>query len=164
MKISRRGAALIASFEGFVDHPYNDQANHATIGYGHLIHLGPVTDADRKKWGTMSKSLALKYLTADAAAAAEAVETHVKRPLSQARFDALVSFTFNCGVGAFNGSTLLKLYNKGDIEGTVAQFGKWVKAGGKTFPGLVDRRNVEAAIFAANAWWVYDFVKKSPNL
>ena len=35
-------AELIARFEGFVARPYNDAAGHATIGFGHLLHRGPV--------------------------------------------------------------------------------------------------------------------------
>jgi GH24 family phage-related lysozyme (muramidase) len=47
MKIDAHGLHLIAGFEGFVDRPYNDSAGNATIGYGHLIHRGPVTLADQ---------------------------------------------------------------------------------------------------------------------
>ncbi len=43
------------SAEGFRAQPYNDAASppNATIGYGHKLHPGPVTQADLERWGTI---------------------------------------------------------------------------------------------------------------
>lgn len=76
-----------------------------------------------------------------------AVDELVKVPLSQGAHDACVSFVYNCGIGAFKGSTLLKLINQGKMEQAAAQFHRWNKAGGKVWPGLVRRRAAEAAMF-----------------
>jgi len=67
--------------------------------------------------------------------------------LTQNQFDALVSFAFNVGEKALRDSTLAKKLKAGDIKGAAAQFGAWVKGGGKTLPGLVRRRAAEAALF-----------------
>jgi GH24 family phage-related lysozyme (muramidase) len=49
-QLSVRGAHFIDRFEGWRDTPYNNAANNATIGFGHLIHTGPVTAHDRAAW------------------------------------------------------------------------------------------------------------------
>jgi lysozyme len=136
LRASSRRRALSSSprFEGFVPTPYNDAAGHATIGYGHLIHLGPVTDADRKRWGRITRDQGIALLRKDAQVAADAVYRLVRpRIMSQSRFDALVSFVFNVGVGAFEQSTLLrKRLNSGRARtGRHDEFLKWDKAGGR---------------------------------
>jgi lysozyme len=150
MGLSRAGAELIARFEGFVPRPYNDAAGHATIGFGHLIHHGPVTAADRAHWGTISRERGLVLLSEDARGAAQAVEQHVRVPLSREQFDALVSFVFNVGTGAFGSSTLLRKLNAGDRHGAADEFLRWSRAGGRVLPGLLSRRRAERALFLSS--------------
>jgi GH24 family phage-related lysozyme (muramidase) len=150
MGLSRAGAELIARFEGFVTRPYNDAAGHATIGFGHLIHHGPVTAADRAHWGTISRGRGLVLLSEDARDAARAVENAVRVPLSQEQFDALVSFVFNVGVGAFGSSTLLRKLNAGDRRGAADEFLRWSRAGGRVLEGLLRRRRAERALFLSS--------------
>jgi hypothetical protein len=73
-------------------------------------------------------------------------------PLNQNQFDALVSFTYNLGPGWTVQKTgirdALKARRYRDVP---REMKKWVKAGGKTLPGLVRRRNAEARLFAAPA-------------
>jgi lysozyme len=59
----------------------------------------------------------------------------------------LVSFAFNVGIGAFNGSTLLKLLNQGEVHQVPIQLMRWTKAGGKELTGLVVRRKAEADLW-----------------
>ena len=47
---------------------------------------------------------------------------YVTGALTQGRFDALVSFSFNVGEGALKKSTLLKKMNAGDMDGTAREF------------------------------------------
>ena len=72
-------------------------------------------------------------------------------PINQNQFDALVSFTYNVGGVHLADSTLLKMLNKGDYAGASEQFGRWAKAGGKTLPGLVARRESEKELFNTKA-------------
>ena len=78
-------------------------------------------------------------------------ETGVKRltkvALSQGQFDALVSFSFNVGLGNFQSSTLRSKLNREDYKGAAEEFPKWRRAGGKILPGLVKRRVDERALF-----------------
>ncbi len=63
--VSLKTTRFVASFEGFLSCPYADPAGHATIGYGHLLHYGPPTRKDRKKWGCIGKARGLKMLRSD---------------------------------------------------------------------------------------------------
>lgn len=81
----------------------------------------------------------------------KAVSAAVKVTLTQNQFDALVSFTFNLGVGALQSSTLLKLLNAGDYAGAKKQFAAWNKLRENgvlvVSKGLTKRRTAEAALF-----------------
>jgi GH24 family phage-related lysozyme (muramidase) len=148
--ISDDGVRLIASFEGFRSDLYNDPAGHCTIGYGHLVHLGNCDGsepADFRKG--ISRKRARELLRDDAASAEAAVNDGVEVPLGQEQFDALVSFVFNVGTGAFGRSTLLRHLNKGRYDDVPKQLDRWVKADGKTLEGLVRRRKEEGELFAS---------------
>jgi lysozyme len=147
MKLSGRGLALIAQFEGFVDHGYNDAAKHCTIGYGHLLHHGRCSRSELAR--TISRAAAKALLDRDADRFERAVNRLVRVALGQGQFDALVSFAFNVGEGALAASTLLKKVNLSDFEGAAAEFDRWTRAAGQVLPGLVRRRNAEEALFRA---------------
>lgn len=59
---------------------------------------------------------------------------------------AILDFSFNCGTGALQASTLRKRINADDVAGAKAELMKWVRGGGKILPGLVKRRAAEAAL------------------
>lgn len=157
MKLSPLGVHLIATFEGYCPAPYNDSADNATIGYGHLIHTGPVNDHDRATYAHWTTADALKLLAVDALTAANAVNQSVKVRLgviparAQARFDALVSLAFNIGGGAFAASTLVRTINEKGAPRDWTTIGPlwvgWDHDGGKVVPGLLNRREREFAIF-----------------
>ena len=149
-KLSDDGARFIAEFEGFRSKLYNDPAGHCTIGYGHLVHRGPIDGSEQAEFKKgITRKRALELLQEDAGTAAAAVNDRVKVPLSQQQFDALVSFVFNVGGGAFAESTLLRLLNDGGYDAVPEQLDSWVKANGKTLEGLVRRRKEEGKRFAA---------------
>ena len=140
MGLSQSGLNHIKSHEGLRTTAYRDPVGVLTIGYG---HTGP----DVKPGQKITEAQAEALLRKDVAWAENAVRKNVKVPLTQGQFDALTSFTFNCGAGALQKSTLLKKLNAGDYAGAQAEFGKWVHGGGKVLPGLVRRRNEEAQMF-----------------
>lgn len=138
----------MSGWEGFSAVPYNDAANNATIGYGHLLHAGPVTQADRTHWGSITRSRGLDLLSGDLLKAERAVLELVRPPVVfQHRFDAVVSFVFNVGVGAFAGSHLLQKLNSRSRRGAADELLKWVFAGGQPLPGLLNRRKAERRLF-----------------
>ena len=147
-RLSKKGAAFIAHFEGFRGNLYNDPVGHCTIGCGHLVHHGPINGSEPEEFKRgITRERALELLQQDAGSAAGEISRSVKVKLTQFQADALISFTFNVGNGAFNDSTLLKLLNQGDYGSVPAQLDRWTKASGKTLPGLVTRRKAEGALF-----------------
>ena len=67
--------------------------------------------------------------------------------LTQHRFDALVSFSFNVGLGNLQRSSIRMKHNRGDYEGAADAFMAWTKAGGKVLKGLVTRRTDEMNLY-----------------
>ena len=149
LDVSAKGLDLIAGFEGWSATLYNDVADNATIGYGHLVHAGPINDADRRgPFGKgITKQQGLALLQSDVESKAQAVRQYVTVKLNQGQFDALVSFAYNVGAGNLKSSTLLKKLNAGDYAGAANEFASWTKAGGKVLAGLQRRRAAEAAMF-----------------
>lgn len=146
--VDARLVDLVAHFEGFVATPYNDVEGHSTIGYGHLLHYGAVTEADRKKWGTITKKEAKALLRADLVKYRNAVRAAVKVKLNRAQENALVSWCFNVGIGALQSSTLVRLLNQGDYDAVPAQLLRWDKGSdGKPISGLTRRRQAEARLW-----------------
>ena len=153
LELSDAGAKFIAGFEGFRADLYNDAAGHATIGYGHLVHHGKIDGSEPAEFRRgIKRERALELLKEDAATAAAEIQRSVKVPLEQQQFDALVSFVFNVGTGAFRDSTLLKELNDGNYDEVPTQLNRWVKAGGRTLEGLVRRRKAEGKLFARGTY------------
>ena len=140
-KLSINGLNELKQFEGLRLEVYNDAAGKPTIGYGHLIKPGESFPP------AITKATALRLLSLDVAFAENAVNDLVSVPLSQTQFDALVSFTYNVGAGAFERSTVLALLNDADYIGATDELSRWVYAGGNVVTGLVNRRQAEQALF-----------------
>lgn len=139
MKISKRGLNMIADFEGLRLETYLDVVGVPTIGYGHTGgHASPgnrITVAEAKR-----------ILDEDLDTFETAVSGAV-RTANQNQFDAMVSLAYNIGVTAFKKSTVLRKHLAGDYQAAARAFGLWNKAGGKVWPGLTRRRNIEAALY-----------------
>jgi lysozyme len=151
--LSDQGARFIGRFEGFRAHLYDDAAGNCTIGYGHLVHMGRCNGSEPAafKHG-ISEPAAEELLRKDAQTAADAVRRSVHVPLNQAQFDALVSFVYNLGAGAFESSTLLRDINAHNFAAVPGQLEQWVHAGGQVLPGLVARRKAEAELFTTGRY------------
>lgn len=139
---------LIQRFESCSLHAYPDppgQTRSYSIGWGHLIRPGdPYTPNS-----TISQAEADGLLQQDVMGAYNCVVGAVPAGLDSNQLAALISFTYNVGCGAFRSSTLLARINAGDLAGAVAEFPKWVHAGGVVNNDLVSRREQEQAIFQA---------------
>ena len=120
-------------------------AGIATIGYGSTQYPDgrKVTLVDRP----LTEDEADALLAATLRPFEQAVTKMVTVEITQAMFDALVSFAFNLGGNALRGSGLLRKLNAGDKAGAAAEFKKWVYAGGVVLPGLVKRRESECRLF-----------------
>lgn len=130
----------IKTAEGLRLTAYLDTGGVWTIGYGH-------TGGDVREGLTIPLSEAERLLTRDLRVAEGHVNDAVKVKLTQNQFDALVSFVYNVGGGAFRSSTLLKLLNAGDYDGAANQLPRWNKDNGKVVNGLTNRRREERELF-----------------
>jgi lysozyme len=141
LSVSSTGRNLVASFEGYVDHPYRDAVGVWTICYGH-------TGSDVFSFGShVSKSRCLKLLQKDLDRFAVAVAHAVTSPTSSEQYNALVSFAYNVGAGALQSSTLLRYHNGRDYRQAADEFPKWKFAGGRVLEGLVRRRAAERSLY-----------------
>ncbi len=155
MILSELGVQLIAKFEDVRLQLYNDPTGNCTIAIGHMVHSGPCNGSEPQafKQGITTQQ-AYDLLKSDAQKAADCVASHVTVPLNQAQIDALISFVYNVGCGAFSGSDLLTLLNQGNYRAVPVQLMRWVHGtvGGKpgvVLPGLVTRREAEGVLFAS---------------
>lgn len=141
-------AGLIAQFEGFVGHAYNDVVGVLTIGYGQKIVAGDGFDST----STISQADAMGLLEADLDTVVNCVDNAVTSDLTANQKAALYSFTYNEGCGAFKSSTLLQKINQGDLSGASDEFARWIYAGNpkQVLQALVTRRSKEAGVFAAD--------------
>lgn len=143
--LSDAGVKFISTWEGFRERAYEDAAGNATIGFGTLLHMGPLTEKDRRL--VITREEAMGRLLASTREAQSVVRDRVLVPLAPHEVDALVSFIYNIGIGAFRSSTLLKHLNAGRRHAAADQFLRWNRAGGKVVDGLTQRRKAERALF-----------------
>lgn len=135
MNISEDGLNIIKHFEKCKLCAYLDPVGIPTIGYGHIagVRMGQV----------ISQEQADILLVKDCARAERQVMKydHIYH-WSQNQFDALVSFAYN--IGSIDQLTQ-------DGTRSIAQISSMIpaycKAGGKTLPGLVQRRDAEKKLF-----------------
>lgn len=140
MKTSEAGKEFIKLKEGLKLETYKCSSNVSTIGYGH-------TGSDVHAGMKITKEQAEKLFAIDIQIHENNINKLVKVPLTQNQFDALVSFEFNIGYGAFKDSTLLRLLNQGKYSESAEQFTRWVYSGGKVSAGLQKRRGEEKRLF-----------------
>lgn len=140
MRASSTLISYLKRAEGCRLSAYKDSVGVWTIGYG---HTKGVKAGDR-----ITTYQAEQFLKEDLAAF-ETAASKIRNVATQGRFDAVVDFMYNCGVGNFNTSTLKKYIEGGRPTWECQeQFLRWVNAGGKKLGGLVSRRIWEAARFA----------------
>jgi len=148
---------MISHHEGLRLKPYRCPARLWTIGVGHVIdpNHAKVKIEDRlslpcpEGW---NRTFTMEEVNAILAKDLERFERGVLKycPSAVARqgwMDALVSFSFNVGLGTLQRSTLRQKFNRGEYEAAADEFMKYTKAGGKVLKGLVNRRNDERLMF-----------------
>lgn len=148
--VSQAAIDMIHSFESFRANAYKDPGSKnglpITIGWGSTSDLqgNPIKLGDvwtRKQADAKFKQDIDRF---SASVIAEA------GPSTQGQIDAMVSFAYNVGIGAFRSSTLLKKHRAGDYKGAAAEFDKWAFNDGKMMNGLVRRREAERKLYESN--------------
>ncbi|MDA8418805.1 MAG: lysozyme [Desulfobacteraceae bacterium] len=153
-KVGPRGKQLFKEWEGLETQAYPDAGGALSIGIGHLLTRSELTSGKIVINGQavyyrdgLSEAHCWELLEQDLDTAEGAVNEAVNVPLNQNQFDALVSFAFNVGNGAFHGSTLLKLLNQGQHDQVPAQLERWTRIHGQVVAGLVNRRRKEIELW-----------------
>lgn len=139
MHISEKGLNLIKKYEGLRLKAYRCPAGKLSIGYGHTNNVRPDD--------VITEAQATELLIRDVLDVEGVINRLVTKTLTQGQFDALCSFIFNLGAGAFQRSTLLRKINQGDFVGASREFSRWIYAGGKILNGLKKRREEEKQLF-----------------
>jgi GH24 family phage-related lysozyme (muramidase) len=157
VKISEAGIQLIKSFEGCHNTPYRCPAALWTIGYGHVLYPDQARAKTPERASYALKSEHNRVWDADE------IDSLLEEDLlrfssgvlrlcpaaadNQCYLDAMVSFSFNVGLGNLQASTLRMKYNRGDFSGAADEFLKWRKSNGVVLRGLERRREAERALF-----------------
>jgi len=169
VKLSKAGENLMHRYEGFRSRPYLCPAHIWTIGYGHVLYQEqirlpmvrppgktkedipmirsefPLKLEDARVW---TKEEIDELFRVDVGNFERGVLRLVPSVVGrQGSFDALVSISFNFGLGNLQRSTIRMRANRGDWEGAADAFRVWTKGGGKVLPGLVRRREAERTLF-----------------
>jgi lysozyme len=156
MNVSPKACEVIRHHEGVRYRPYRCPAALWTIGVGHVLYPEqakipmaermnfPLRPEDNRVW---TKDEVDAILKADLARFEKGVATYCPVPLTQGMFDALVSFSFNVGLGTLQRSTLRSKLNRGDKAGAAEELLKYCLGGGKILKGLQNRRIDERAMF-----------------
>lgn len=138
--MSAAALLALAGFEGFSDHAYQPlPGDKWTYGFGHTAGV--------EKGDHIDLYGAVRLLKDDVKTFEKAVNEAVEVPVTQFQFDALVMFTYNVGVYAFQDSTLLKCLNELDYVCVNREWMRWKYFHGKPVKGLEARRARELVIF-----------------
>lgn len=138
--ISQEGINLIKKYEGLKLHSYRLQGEqYYTIGYG---HYGKDVQANQ----TITEEQAEELLIADLQGTVNHILNNYQYlELNQNELDALVSFTYNCGIGSLNRLTANKTRSKEEIAEHITAYTKSESEVNRN--GLQKRRNEEKALF-----------------
>jgi lysozyme len=155
--ISPKALKMIKHHEGVRIKPYRCPAQLWTVGVGHVIDPGHAkVPFDQRSYLEIpdgwNRTLTMEEVDAILAKDLERFERGVLRycPSAGSRqswLDALVSFSFNLGLGTLQRSTLRQKHNRGDYQGAADEFLKYTKAAGKVLRGLENRRKDERALY-----------------
>lgn len=151
MTTSKQGLAEITGYEGICTAPYRDSVGVWTFGIGHTRYDGaPIPESMQKGLDHPLEEIfalfqnRIKRYEND-------VNKAVHVQVTQAQFDALVSFHYN--TGAIGYASLVSAINAGASKSDVTDhFMMYVKGGGRTIQGLVTRRTNEAKLYCTGLY------------
>jgi lysozyme len=156
MKVSAKSIYMIKHHEGVRQKPYKCPAKLWTVGVGHVLYpeQGKLKIDQRDGFALKIEDFRVfsmeevdGILRTDLDRFERGVEKFCPVPLTQGQFDALVSFSFNVGLGTLQRSTLRQKVLRGDMEGASEELLKYCMAGGKVLRGLLNRRKDEQVVF-----------------
>jgi len=145
-RMSEAGLARIREHEAFVPKKYDDGAGNSTIGYGHMVLAGEEFS------GGLTEAQAIELFGKDVERVVNGALDKIEVDLTQNRVDALGSFIFNVGPGAFE-KGLLPHVNARRHEHATSRILKYVTGRDmrtgerRVLRGLLKRRRDEVALY-----------------
>lgn len=149
---SKSGYIEIAYREGLSNTLYLDSGGVRTIGIG--MTTSEIKDLSKWPWNRrIETSDCVRMFVQACKKYEDAINQALKVKVSQYEFDALLSITYNIGIGGMRGSTFIKRLNAGDTKDKVAEaMSWWNKDNGKVIKGLINRRNAEMLLFKSGKY------------
>ena len=127
--------AFVGAWEGLRTESYRDIVGVPTICYGETRGVHPGDHKTKAECDAMLLARLNEF--------AGHVEACVKRPMPDRVEVAFVSLAYNIGEGAFCGSSVARLYNKGEGRAACDAMMRFNRAGGRVLAGLTNRRKEE---------------------
>jgi lysozyme len=149
-KISQPGFEFVAGWEAYRQHLYDNDAagggGNTTIGFGHLVHLGPISGvaSEAPFANGITIAQARQLLVHDLVDPQRIVNQKIHVPFYQHEYDALVDFVYNL---RHHHDSLLNLFNTGHYDRVPGKFMEYTLARGVRPSGLVKRRRAEGNLF-----------------
>lgn len=146
MNMTEEGISLIKKYEGCKLTAYKCPAGVWTIGYGNTFYedgstVKPGDKITQERADQLFRNILEKKFV-------EPIRKLIVSDINDNMFSAIVSFTYNVGIGNLKSSTLLKKVNANPNDQTISlEFKKWVKSAGKVLSGLVRRRESESDLY-----------------
>ena len=156
MKVSDKCISMIRHHEGVRFRAYRCPAKLWTLGVGHVLYplQGRLPLDQRQDFQlqaqddrTFSEEEVNGILHSDLVRFERGVTTLCPIRLTQGQFDSLCSFSFNCGLGTLQRSTLRQKLLRGETEDAAQELLKYCMGGGKILKGLQNRRIDERSLF-----------------
>ena len=150
---AKLAAEVIKEFEGYSSKPYLCPSGIPTIGYGNTMYTNGerVTMDDPE----IDQKEANKMLLDTIKTVEKQVKSVLEVKLPAHKLAALISFTYNVGIGNFSNSTLLAWVNSNpDFPRIPEQFRRWNKGGGKVLNGLIRRREAEIELWEGTSQYI----------
>jgi lysozyme len=147
LRLNSIAIAMIKSFEGLELKQYTCSAGVSSIGLGttRFFDGGPIPAG-----ATITEAQAIELFQRDIEEFISALRSLIDRPITARQAAALTSWIYNCGIGALEESTLLKVINGGGSDAEIqAQFRRWTNGG---LAGLVSRREAECELWVGGKW------------
>jgi GH24 family phage-related lysozyme (muramidase) len=144
--MSEAGLEKLREHEAFVSKPYDDGAGNSTIGYGHMVLPGEDFS------GGITEAEAIELFEKDVARVVNSSLDKIEADLTQNQVDAIGSFIFNVGPGAFERGPLHYI-NIGKHEQATGRMLKYVTGRNartgerRVLRGLLKRRRFEVALY-----------------
>lgn len=141
-----QASAFIMPWEGRSLTAYRDIVGVWTICDGETLGVGPGDEATAAECDRMLE----RSVRMHAAGLAACVPAAVERRTPEGFAVAVVSWTYNIGVGAACKSTLVRKWSAGDFAGACNELPRWNRAGGRVVRGLTNRRGAERDLCIAS--------------